>query len=78
MNSEQKLRPSETEEGILSERLIVSIGKSQGLNGWATFEGSNASRFEAARFQQENPEVAKNYLKTTYSRSLKIRPGMAQ
>ena len=73
-----KIKTLETEEGILSERLIVSIGKSKGLNGWATFEGSNTSRFEAARFQQENPEVAKNYLKTTYSRSLKIRPGMTQ
>jgi hypothetical protein len=48
------------------------------LLGWASFDGNNTTRFDSSRFQQEQPELAKDYLKTTYSRTLKIRPGMAQ
>jgi hypothetical protein len=73
-----KIKMLETEEDILSQRLMLSINKSKGLNGWATFDGSSTSRFEAARFQLENPEIAKDYMKASYSRSLKIRPGMSQ
>ena len=73
-----RIKTLETEEQILSERLMVDLGSAKGLLGWASFDGSSTTRFENSRFQQEQPELAKDYLKTTYSRTLKIRPGMAQ
>ena len=72
-----KIKTFETEELILSERLMQYVGNAKGLLGWATFDGATTNRFDGARFQSEHPELAKQYQKSTYTRSLRIRPGMA-
>jgi len=73
-----RIKTLQTEDEILSEQLMVKVGNSKGLLGWASFNGSSTSRFEAARFQSEHPDMAKDYMKTSYSRTLRIRKGMAQ
>ena len=71
------IKTLETEELILSERLMHCVGDARGLLGWATFDGSTTNRFDGTRFQSEHPELAQQYQKSTYTRSLRIRPGMA-
>ena len=73
-----RIKTLQTEDEILSEQLMVKVGNSKGLLGWASFNGSSTNRFEAARFQSEHPDMAKDYMKTSYSRTLRIRKGMAQ
>lgn len=72
-----KIKTCEVQDQILSEKLMVSLGQSKGLTGWASFNGSQTVRFDASQLQQDHPDLAQDYLKTTYSRTLKIRPGMA-
>ena len=73
-----RIKTLQTEDDLLTERLMVMVGKSKGLLGWASFNGTTTNRFDASRFQSENPDVAKDYMKTSYSRTLRIRRGMAQ
>ena len=72
-----KIKTFEVQDQILSEQLMVSLCQSKGLTGWASFNGSQTVRFDASQFQQDHHDLAQGYLKTTYSRTLKIRPGMA-
>jgi hypothetical protein len=73
-----RIKTLQTEDEILTERLMVMVGKSRGLLGWASFNGSSTNRFESSRFQSEHPDLARDYIKTSYSRTLRIRRGMAQ
>jgi FKBP-type peptidyl-prolyl cis-trans isomerase (trigger factor) len=73
-----RIKTLQTEDEILTERLMVMVGKSKGLLGWASFNGSSTNRFESRRFQSEHPDLARDYMKTSYSRTLRIRRGMAQ
>jgi len=73
-----RIKTLQTEDEILTERLMVMVGKSKGLLGWASFNGFSTNRFEQSRFQSEHPDLARDYIKTSYSRSLRIRRGMAQ
>jgi hypothetical protein len=72
-----RIKTLQTEDEILTERLMVMVGKSKGLLGWASFNGSSTNRFESSRFQVEHPDLARDYMKTSYSRTLRIRKGMA-
>ena len=71
-----KLKTLEVEEQIYSEQLMVSVGQASGLTGWATFNGAQTTRFDGPRFKLEQPDLAQQYLKTSYTRSLRVRPGM--
>ena len=73
-----RIKTLQTEDDLMTERLMVMVGKSKGLLGWASFNGTTTNRFDAGRFQSENPDLAKDYMKTSYSRTLRIRKGMAQ
>jgi hypothetical protein len=72
-----KLKTLEVEEQIYSEQLMVSVGQASGLTGWATFNGAQTTRFDGQKFKLEQPDLAQQYLKTSYTRSLRVRPGMA-
>jgi len=56
---------------------MVSVGQASGLTGWATFNGTQTTRFDGQKFKLEQPDLAQQYLKTSYTRSLRVRPGMA-
>ena len=73
-----KLKTLEVEEQIYAEQLMVSMGHASGLLGWATFTGAQTARFDSQKFKLENPDLAQQYVKTSYARSLKVRPAMAQ
>ena len=73
-----KLKTLEVEEQIYAEQLMVSMGHASGLLGWATFTGAQTARFDSQKFKLENPALAQQYVKTSYARSLKVRPAMAQ
>ena len=63
-------------DDVMSEILMVRIGACDGIEGWASFPGMKADRFDATRFRNENPELAQKYIETTYRRMLRIRPHM--
>lgn len=73
-----QIKTLECLDAVLSEMLMVRIGACDGIDGWASFGGSKVNRFDAARFQRENPELAKRYIESTYRRVLRIRPHMAR
>jgi len=73
-----KLKTLEVEEQIYAEQLMVSMGHASGLVGWVTFMGLQTARFDSQKFKVEHPELAQQYVKTSYARSLKVRPAMAQ
>lgn len=63
-------------DDVMSEILMVRIGACDGIEGWASFSGMRTDRFDATRFRNENPEIAKKYIETSYRRMLRIRPHM--
>lgn len=71
-----QIKTLECLDSVLSQILMVRIGACDGIEGWATFGGTNVNRFDAGRFRRENPELAQRYMERSYQRVLRIRPHM--
>jgi len=71
-----KIKTLKVQEEILSDQLVVLIGETTGLNGWASFNVVNTLRFDSIKYQKDYPELVQPYLKSTYTRILKVRPGL--
>ena len=57
----------------LEHALMIRIGSSKGLRGWANFAPVIEGRFDYARFRREAPEVLEKYLSKSSKRHLRIR-----
>lgn len=71
-----KIKTFKVQEEILSDQLMVLIGNTAGLNGWATFNVVSTLRFDSSKYQRDYPELSQPYLKSTNTRVLKVRPGL--
>jgi hypothetical protein len=68
----------EFEEGVLLDKLKVSIGEHAGLKNWATFQSVSRQSLDLEALRRDKPEIFDQYSKKTTSRTLRIRPFIRQ
>jgi len=73
-----ELEKLELKESMLLDRLKVSIGKSSGLNHWATFSPVTRQSLDSTALRNDFPELYEKYLVRSVSRTLKIQPFIRQ
>lgn len=73
LNIEDKIESLRSIQRALEHALMIRIGPSKGLTGWANFGPVIEGRFDYPRFQREAPEVLEKYLRKSKKRHLRVR-----
>jgi hypothetical protein len=65
-------------EGVLIDRLKISIGASSGLEDWATFNPVERQTIDVQALRREYPGIADRFSVRSTSRTLRIQPFIRQ
>ena len=73
-----ELQKLNLKEGVLIDRLKISIGASSGLDNWATFKSVMRQTIDVQSLRREYPEIADRFSNRSTSRTLRIQPFIRQ
>ena len=73
-----ELQKLNLKEGVLIDRLKISIGASSGLKNWATFNPVERHTIDVQALRRECPEIADRFSTRSTSRTLRIQPFIRQ
>lgn len=73
-----ELQKLNLKEGVLIDRLKISIGARSGLDNWATFNPVERQTIDVQALRREYPEIAERFSIRSTSRTLRIQPFIRQ